>query len=165
MSRLTHIDETGAARMVDVSDKAATQRVARAEGFIAMAPETLALIQSGQAKKGDVLATARIAGIMAAKRTHELIPLCHPLLLTKVTIDLEPRPDPAGVIIVAEVRVTGQTGVEMEALTAVSVAALTIYDMVKAADRGMTIGPVRLVEKTGGKSGAWRAAAKPETGA
>ena len=157
MSRLTHLNERGEARMVDVSEKAATSRTAVAEGFIAMASETLALIERGDAKKGDALATARLAGIMAAKRTHELIPLCHPLLLTKVTVDLEPTSDPAGVRITAEVKVNGQTGVEMEALTAVSVACLTVYDMLKAVDRGMTIGPIRLLEKTGGRSGVWRA--------
>ena len=159
MSRLTHIDETGAARMVDVGDKDVTSRTARAEGFVAMAPATLALVTTGTAKKGDVLATARIAGIMAAKRTHELIPLCHPLLLTKVSVDLVPTDAPPGIAITAEVRVTGQTGVEMEALTAVSVAGLTIYDMLKAADRGMVIGPIRLVAKSGGKSGDWTSAA------
>ena len=157
MSRLTHLNERGEARMVDVSEKAATSRTAVAEGFIAMASETLALIERGDAKKGDALATARLAGIMAAKRTHELIPLCHPLLLTKVTVDLEPTSDPAGVRITAEVKVNGQTGVEMEALTAVSVACLTVYDMLKAVDRGMTIGPIRLLEKSGGRSGVWRA--------
>ncbi len=156
MSRLSHLDEKGQARMVDVSDKAVTARTARASGFIAMAAETLALIETGEAKKGDVLATARIAGIMAAKRTHELIPLCHPLLITKVTVELTPCRDPAGVAVVAEVKVTGQTGVEMEALTAVSVACLTVYDMLKAADKGMIIGPVQLVEKTGGRSGTWQ---------
>ena len=157
MSGLTHLNERGEARMVDVSEKAATSRTAVAEGFIAMAAETLALIERGDAKKGDALATARLAGIMAAKRTHELIPLCHPLLLTKVTVDLEPTADPAGVKITAEVKVNGQTGVEMEALTAVSVACLTVYDMLKAVDRGMTIGPIRLLEKSGGRSGVWRA--------
>ncbi len=157
MSKLSHLDDSGAARMVDVSDKAITQRVAMAEGFVAMAPETLALIQTGTAKKGDVLATARIAGIMAAKRTHELIPLCHPLAITKATVMLEPRHDPAGLHVTAEVKVSGQTGVEMEALTAVSVACLTVYDMLKAVDRGMTISGVRLIEKSGGRSGHYRA--------
>jgi cyclic pyranopterin phosphate synthase len=122
-----------------------------------MRPETLGLIETGQAKKGDVLATARIAGIMAAKRTHELIPLCHPLPLTKVSVELEPRRDPAGIRVEAKVGVTGQTGVEMEALTAVSVACLTIYDMLKAADRAMRIEGIRLIEKTGGRSGTYRA--------
>ena len=157
MSGLTQLNERGEARMVDVSEKAATSRTAVAEGFIAMAADTLALIERGDAKKGDALATARLAGIMAAKRTHVLIPLCHPLLLTKVTVDLEPTSDPAGVRITAEVKVNGQTGVEMEALTAVSVACLTVYDMLKAVDRGMTIGPIRLLEKSGGRSGVWRA--------
>jgi cyclic pyranopterin phosphate synthase len=157
MATLTHINARGEAHMVDVSDKAETSREAVAEGFVAMASATLALIERGDAKKGDVLATARIAGIMAAKRTHELIPLCHPLLLTKVTIDLVPETTPQpGIRVTATVKVKGQTGVEMEALTAVSVACLTIYDMVKAADRGMTLGPIGLVEKTGGKSGDWR---------
>ncbi len=143
--------------MVDVSDKAATQRTARAEGFVAMSRATLEIVEKGEAKKGDVLATARIAGIMAAKRTHELIPLCHPLALSKVTVDLEPSRDPAGIRVTAEVKVTGPTGVEMEALTAVSVACLTIYDMLKAADKAMTLGPIRLIEKTGGRSGTYRA--------
>jgi cyclic pyranopterin phosphate synthase len=157
MSRLSHLDETGAARMVDVTDKAATQRTARAEGFIAMAPATLALVEKGEAKKGDVLAAARIAGIMAAKKTHELIPLCHPLALAKVAMEFEPCGQPAGIRVAAEVKVAGPTGVEMEALTAVSVACLTIYDMLKAADRAMRIDGVRLLEKTGGRSGAYRA--------
>ena len=156
MNELTHLDEKGSARMVDVSAKAVTDRTARAEGFVSMQAATLDLIETGTAKKGDVLATARIAGIMAAKRTHELIPLCHPLLLTKVTVGLAPEAAPVpGIRVTAEVKVKGQTGVEMEALTAVSVACLTIYDMVKAVDRGMTIGPIGLVEKTGGKSGDW----------
>ena len=143
--------------MVDVSEKAVTSRTAVAEGFIAMAPATLALIETGSAQKGDVLATARIAGIQAAKRTHELIPLCHPLLISKVGVDLQPSYDPAGVRVTATVKVSGQTGVEMEALTAVSVACLTIYDMLKAADKGMVISGVRLVEKSGGRSGTYRA--------
>ena len=158
MSKLSHLDETGAARMVDVSDKAVTSRTAIAEGFVHMAPATLALVETGEAKKGDVIATARIAGIMAAKRTHELIPLCHPLLLTKVAMTLTPSRDPAGIHVTAEVKVGGQTGVEMEALTAVSIACLTIYDMLKAADKAMTIDGVRLLEKTGGRSGTYRAA-------
>jgi cyclic pyranopterin phosphate synthase len=158
MSELTHLNEKGEARMVDVSEKDVTHRTARAEGFVAMAPATLDLVETGTAKKGDVLATARIAGIMAAKRTHELIPLCHPLLLSKVVVDLAPSHAPIGISVTAEVRVTGQTGVEMEALTAVSVACLTVYVMLKAADKGMTIGPVRLIEKTGGRSGTWHAA-------
>jgi cyclic pyranopterin phosphate synthase len=157
MTRLSHLDETGAARMVDVTDKAVTQRSARAEGFIAMAPATLALVEKGEAKKGDVLAAARIAGIMAAKKTHELIPLCHPLSLTKVAIEFEPCAAPAGIRVAAEVKVAGPTGVEMEALTAVSVACLTIYDMLKAADRAMRIDGVRLLEKSGGRSGTYRA--------
>jgi cyclic pyranopterin phosphate synthase len=143
--------------MVDVTDKAATQRTARAEGFIAMAPETLALIEKGEAKKGDVLAAARIAGIMAAKKTHELIPLCHPLAITKVAMEFEPGAEPAGIHVSAEVRVAGPTGVEMEALTAVTVACLTIYDMLKAVDKAMRIDGVRLLEKTGGRSGTYRA--------
>jgi cyclic pyranopterin phosphate synthase len=154
---LSHLDAAGAARMVDVSEKAETARTAFATGFVAMRAETLALVERGEAAKGDVLATARIAGIMAAKRTHELIPLCHPLLLTKVAVTIEPSPAPVGLGVTAEVKVKGQTGVEMEALTAVSVACLTIYDMLKAVDKGMTIGPVRLLEKTGGRSGTWRA--------
>jgi cyclic pyranopterin phosphate synthase len=163
MTRLSHLDERGAARMVDVSDKAATKRTARAEGFIAMAPETLALIEKGEARKGDVLAAARIAGIMAAKKTHELIPLCHPLAISKVAVDFAPSSDPAGIRVSAQVKVAGPTGVEMEALTAVSVACLTIYDMLKAADKAMRIEGIRLVEKTGGRSGTWRADAAKET--
>ncbi len=155
--KLTHFDEAGRAAMVDVSAKAETSRVAVARGRVVMAPETLALIQSGSVGKGDVLGVARLAGIMAAKRTAELIPLCHPLMLSKVAVDLTPAP-PDAVEIEATVKVTGQTGVEMEALTAVSVAALTVYDMVKAADRGMRIEAVRLVHKSGGKSGTWEGA-------
>jgi cyclic pyranopterin monophosphate synthase len=155
--RLTHLNARGEAVMVDVSDKATTTRSAIAQGFVAMAPGTLVLIETGQAKKGDVLATARIAGIMAAKRTHELIPLCHPLALSKATVDLAPSHAPFGIAVTATVKVTGQTGVEMEALTAVSVACLTIYDMLKAVDRGMIIGPIQLLEKTGGRSGTYRA--------
>jgi cyclic pyranopterin phosphate synthase len=157
MTKLSHLNDKGEARMVDVSDKDTTQRTARAEGFVAMAAATLALVEQGEAKKGDVLAAARIAGIMAAKKTHELIPLCHPLAITKATVDFEMSSDPAGIRVAAEVKVTGQTGVEMEALTAVSIACLTIYDMLKAADKAMTIGSVRLVEKTGGRSGTYRA--------
>lgn len=160
MSKLSHLDDNGAARMVDVSDKAVTERTAIAEGFIAMKAETLALIETGDAKKGDVLAAARIAGIMAAKKTSELIPLCHPLALTKATIDFAPQRSPAGIKVTALVKVSGQTGVEMEALTAVSVACLTIYDMLKAADKGMEISGIRLLEKTGGRSGTWRAEKK-----
>ena len=158
MTKLSHLDEKGAARMVDVSDKATTQRTARAEGFVAMAPATLALVEKGEANKGDVLAAARIAGIMAAKRTHELIPLCHPLAIAKATVEFETARDPPGIRVTAEVKVSGQTGVEMEALTAVSVACLTIYDMLKAADKAMTLDGIRLVEKTGGRSGTYRAA-------
>jgi cyclic pyranopterin monophosphate synthase len=158
LSKLSHIAASGAARMVDVSTKEDTARVALAEGRVVMAAQTLALILSGDAKKGDVLGAARIAGIMAAKRTHELIPLCHPLLLTKVSVDIEPDAALPGLRVRAEVKTRGQTGVEMEALTAVSIACLTIYDMAKAADRGMRIEGVRLLEKSGGKSGDWRAA-------
>jgi cyclic pyranopterin phosphate synthase len=153
---LTHLDQTGNARMVDVSDKAETRRVAVAAGHIALAAATLALIAEGGVRKGDVIATARIAGIMAAKRTHELIPLCHPLKLSSVVVDIGPSTDGTGLDVRAEVRVTGQTGVEMEALTAVSLACLTVYDMVKAVDREATIGNIRLVEKSGGKSGDFR---------
>ncbi|HUN11033.1 MAG TPA: cyclic pyranopterin monophosphate synthase MoaC [Rhabdaerophilum sp.] len=155
--RLTHLDATGAASMVDVGDKAITTREAVAEGRVVMAQATLDLIRSGMTKKGDVIAIARIAGIMAAKKTHELIPLCHPLLLTKVSVDIEPDEALPGLHVRALARVSGQTGVEMEALTAVSVACLTIYDMAKAADRGMRIEGIRLLEKSGGKSGDWRA--------
>ena len=153
---LTHFDAQGQAHMVDVGGKASTRRVAVATGRIEMLPATLALILSGSAKKGDVLGTARLAGIMAAKKTHELIPLCHPLLISKVTVDLTPDEKLPGVRVEASVKVGGQTGVEMEALTAVSVACLTIYDMLKAVDRFMTIEAIGLVEKTGGKSGDWR---------
>lgn len=155
--RLTHLDETGAASMVDVGDKAVTSREALAEGRVVMEKATLDLILSGMTKKGDVIAIARIAGIMAAKRTHELIPLCHPLLLTKVAVEITPDEALPGLAVTALARVSGQTGVEMEALTAVSVACLTIYDMAKAVDRGMRIEGIRLLEKSGGKSGAWRA--------
>jgi cyclic pyranopterin phosphate synthase len=161
MNKLTHLDETGAARMVDVGAKAVTERLAVAEGAVVMAPATLELIVSGQAKKGDVIATARIAGIMAAKRAHELIPLAHPLALTSVAVDIEPDTTLPGLRIRATTKVAGQTGVEMEALTAVSVAALTIYDMAKAVDRGMAITGIRLLEKRGGRSGAWKAATSP----
>lgn len=157
MAKLTHIDESGKAGMVDVSAKPSTERVATAEGLVVMNRATLNLIRAGNAKKGDVIGAARIAGIMAAKRTHELIPLCHPLLLTKIGVDCEFDEALPGVRIVATAKVAGQTGVEMEALTAVSVACLTIYDMVKAADRGMRIEAVRLLEKSGGASGEWRA--------
>jgi len=154
---LTHIDSSGEARMVDVSEKPATERIAVAEGRVVMSKATLKLILSGNAKKGDVLGTARIAGIMAAKRTHELIPLCHPLALSKVTVDIEPDPKLPSCIVRASVKVTGPTGVEMEALTAVSVACLTIYDMIKAVERGVRIEGIHLVEKLGGKSGHYRA--------
>ena len=157
MSGLTHIDATGAAIMVDVGDKAITSRTAVAEGCIVMSPATLELIRSGSAKKGDVLGVARIAGIMAAKKTHELIPLCHPLLLTKVTLALDLDEALPGVRVSATVKVSGQTGVEMEALTAVSLACLTIYDMAKAADKNMRIEGIRVIEKSGGKSGDYRA--------
>ena len=157
MAKLTHIDPGGAARMVDVSDKAATERIAGAEGRVRMSAETLALVMSGNAKKGDVLGTARIAGIQAAKRTHELIPLCHPLPITQVELHAEPDTKLPGIRVTARVKVSGKTGVEMEALTAVSVACLTIYDMVKAVERGMRIEGIRLVEKRGGRSGHYRA--------
>jgi cyclic pyranopterin phosphate synthase len=150
---LTHLDQTGAANMVDVSDKGATARAATAEGRVVMQPETVRLIRAGDAKKGDVLGTARLAGIMAAKRTHELIPLCHPLLLSQVRVECEIDEALPGVRVTGAVKVSGQTGVEMEALTAVSVACLTIYDMVKAADRGMRIEGIRLLTKSGGRSG------------
>jgi cyclic pyranopterin phosphate synthase len=153
---LTHIDIRGEARMVDVSAKAATERTAVAEGRVVMSKNTLALIISGNAKKGDVLGTARLAGIMAAKRTSELIPLCHPLALSKVTLDITPDQKVPGCFVRATVKVTGPTGVEMEALTAVSVACLTIYDMIKAVERGVRIEGIHLVEKTGGKSGDYR---------
>jgi cyclic pyranopterin monophosphate synthase len=155
--RLSHLNDKGEARMVDVSAKDATERRAVAEGFIAMAPATLDLILAGEAPKGDVLATARIAGIMAAKRTHELIPLCHPLPLTQVTVDFTPSRDPAGLRVEATTKVDAKTGVEMEALTAVSIACLTIYDMCKAVDRAMSFSGIRLVQKTGGRSGAFKA--------
>jgi cyclic pyranopterin phosphate synthase len=153
LSKLTHIDETGRAHMVDVSEKAVTAREAVAEGFVRMAPATLALALSGDAKKGDVRAVAEIAGIMAAKRTSDLIPLCHPLALTKVEVRVAPAE--GGLTVTARARTSGQTGVEMEALTAVSVACLTVYDMLKAADKAMTIDGVRLMAKSGGKSGDW----------
>lgn len=154
---LTHLNDKGEARMVDVSEKSVTERTAIAEGFVSMAAETLALVEKGEAKKGDVLATARIAGIMAAKKTHELIPLCHPLAITKASVDFTPSHTPPGIHVTAEVKVSGQTGVEMEALTAVSVACLTIYDMLKAADKAMSFSNIRLIEKTGGRSGTYKA--------
>jgi cyclic pyranopterin monophosphate synthase len=154
---LTHLAAGGEARMVDVSAKPETERVAVAEGRVIMQRATLDLVLKGDAKKGDVLGAARIAGIMAAKRTHELIPLCHPLNISKVDVDLAPDPKLPGIVVRATVNVTGRTGVEMEALTAAAVACLTIYDMVKAVERGMRIEGIRLVEKRGGKSGHWRA--------
>jgi cyclic pyranopterin phosphate synthase len=153
--KLSHIGRKGEARMVDVSAKDSTDRIAIAEGRVVMKKSTLDLVRKGNAKKGDVLGTARLAGIMAAKRTHELIPLCHPLALSKVAIDI--APDRAGFVVRAIVKVKGPTGVEMEALTAVSVACLTIYDMVKAVERGMRIEGIHLIEKRGGKSGHYRA--------
>ncbi len=157
-SPLTHFDAQGQAHMVDVAAKAATHRIAVAEGRIIMLPATLALIASGSAKKGDVLGIARIAGIMAAKKTSELIPLCHPLALTRVAVDFELLESDNAVQCRATVETVGPTGVEMEALTAVQIALLTIYDMCKAADRGMTISGVRVLEKHGGKSGSWQVA-------
>jgi cyclic pyranopterin phosphate synthase len=154
---LTHLGATGEANMVDVGAKAETERTAVAEGTVTMRPETLRMILAGDARKGDVLGTARIAGIMAAKRTHELIPLCHPLLLTKVSVEIAPDEGLPGLRVTAIARVTGKTGVEMEALTAASVACLTIYDMAKAVDRGMVLGGIRVIEKSGGKSGDYRA--------
>jgi cyclic pyranopterin phosphate synthase len=157
MSDLTHFDEAGNAHMVDVSDKAVTSRIATAEGWVKMAPETFALITEGRAKKGDVIGVARLAGIMGAKKTPELIPLCHPLPVTKVSVDLTQDPDLPGLRIEATVKTTGQTGVEMEALTAVSTCALTVYDMVKAVDKAMEIGGIRVILKDGGKSGRYEA--------
>lgn len=157
MEKLTHFDAEGRAHMVDVSQKSHTARVAIAESAVQMRPETLALITEGRAKKGDVLGVARLAGIMGAKRCADLIPLCHPLPITKVSLDLVPDVDLPGVRIRAEVRTTGQTGVEMEALTAASVAALTVYDMLKAAEKSMTITATRVVLKDGGKSGRYEA--------
>lgn len=153
---LTHIDAKGEAHMVDVSAKDATERVAVAEGFVVMSAATLKLIVDGNAKKGDVLGTARVAGIMAAKRTSDLIPLCHPLALSKVTLDIMPDDKLPGCRVEASVKVTGPTGVEMEALTAVSVACLTVYDMIKAVERGVHIEGIRLLEKSGGKSGHYK---------
>lgn len=155
MSKLTHLDDSGAAHMVDVSAKAETVREAVAEGRITMSADALTAIREGSAKKGDVLATARIAGIMAAKKTPELIPLCHPLMLSKVSVDFAFEDD--GIRVTTLVRLTGQTGVEMEAMTAASVALLTIYDMAKAMDKGMAISGIRLLSKSGGKSGEWHA--------
>jgi cyclic pyranopterin monophosphate synthase len=159
---LTHIGADGEARMVDVSDKAATDRVAVAEGRVRMAQSTLGAILAGDAKKGDVIGAARIAGIMAAKKTADLIPLCHPVSLSQVSIDIARDDGLPGLTVRAEARCVGPTGVEMEAMTAVSVACLTIYDMAKAVDRGMSIESVKLIEKHGGKSGEWRAAKEPK---
>lgn len=156
MPKLSHMDETGRARMVDVSAKPEAEREATAEGRIVMAPDTLALALSGGGAKGDVRTVAEIAGVMAAKRTSDLIPMCHPLMLSGVRVIVEPSPDGSGLSVVATARVTGPTGVEMEALTAATVALLTLYDMLKAVDRGMTIEAVRLVAKSGGASGDWR---------
>jgi cyclic pyranopterin phosphate synthase len=157
VSGLTHFDEAGAAHMVDVSAKPATDRLAVARGAVVMSAETLALVTAGTAKKGDVLGVARLAGIMGAKKTADLIPLCHPLPVTKVALELTADPALPGVVVEATVKTSGQTGVEMEALTAVSVACLTIYDMLKAAEKGMRIEGIRLVLKEGGKSGRWSA--------
>ena len=157
MTKLTHLDAQGRAAMVDVSDKPDSERLAVAKGAIEMAPETLALIAEGGVKKGDVLSVARLAGIMGAKRTADLIPLCHPLALTSVKVELEPETERSSIAITASCKVGGKTGVEMEALTAVAVAALTVYDMCKAVDRGMRIGEIRLVHKSGGKSGIYEA--------
>lgn len=157
MTKLSHIDDAGNAQMVDVTDKDVTQRSAVAESYVSMLPETLELIASGDHKKGDVLAVARIAGIQAAKQCANLIPLCHPLMLSSVKLHLSLEPEQQRVRIEAVCKLAGQTGVEMEALTAASVAALTIYDMCKAADKGMVIGPTRLLDKQGGKSGHWQA--------
>ena len=157
MTGLTHFDAAGQAHMVDVSDKEVTDRLAVAEGFVRMKPETLAMITEGRAKKGDVLSVARLAGIMGAKKTAELIPLCHPLPITKVALELTADPDRPGVRVEATVKTSGQTGVEMEALTAVTTACLTIYDMVKAVEKSMTIEDIRLVLKDGGKSGRYEA--------
>ena len=155
--KLTHIDASGEAHMVDVGDKAETIRIAIAEGFVRMKPETLTLIRDGNAKKGDVIGTARLAGIMAAKQTANLIPLCHPLMLTKVAVDITEDAALPGLRVEAMVKLSGKTGVEMEALTAVSIACLTIYDMAKAADKAMEIVNIRLLEKSGGKSGDFKA--------
>jgi len=157
MSKLTHLDEDGRANMVDIGDKAVTQRRAVASGRVRCLPETLALVLEGKAPKGAVITTAEIAGIMAAKKTSELIPLCHPLPLSKASVTITPAPDLPGFVVEAEARTTGQTGIEMEALTAVSVACLTLYDMLKAVDRGMVIEAIRLEAKSGGKSGDWSA--------
>lgn len=164
MASLTHLGDDGKADMVDVGAKAETERTAVAEGMVIMQVETLKTILEGDAKKGDVLGAARIAGIMAAKKTHELIPLCHPLLLTKVAVDIEPDENLPGLRVTALSRVTGKTGVEMEALTAASIACLTIYDMAKAIDRSMVISGIRLLEKSGGRSGHYLARAEADSG-
>ncbi|HKK06370.1 MAG TPA: cyclic pyranopterin monophosphate synthase MoaC [Gammaproteobacteria bacterium] len=156
MSKLTHFNSEGDAHMVDVGNKDATARIAVAAGHITMQPDTLRLIEAGGHKKGDVLGIARVAGIMAAKRTADLVPLCHPLMLTRVEVDLRAQPSSSSVECRATVETRGQTGVEMEALTAVQIALLTVYDMCKAVDRGMTIEAIRLLEKSGGKSGTWK---------
>jgi len=157
MPKLTHFDADGQAHMVDVSDKAVTDRIAIAEAWVKMQPATLALVESGSAKKGDVLGVARLAGIMGAKNTADLIPLCHPLPITKVSVELTPDADLPGLRITATVKTSGQTGVEMEALTAASTAALTVYDMLKAAEKSMEIGGLRVILKDGGKSGLYQA--------
>lgn len=157
MSQFTHLDESGQAQMVDVTEKKVTQRKAEAESSVNMLPETLQLIMEGGHKKGDVLSVAKLAGIQAAKKCSDLIPLCHPLLLSSIKVDLEPDVENSRVVIRTECKLAGQTGVEMEALTAASIAALTIYDMCKAVDKGMTITGIRLLTKTGGKSGEWTA--------
>ena len=154
--KLTHVNQRGEAHMVDVGGKAISKRIAKARGEIIMLSQTLEMILNGNAKKGDVIASARIAGIMAAKKTPELIPLCHPIALTKVNIDIEPDSNLPGFVITATTQVEGQTGVEMEALTACTIACLTIYDMAKAVDRGMQITAIQLLEKSGGKSGHWK---------
>ena len=156
-SSLSHLDTTGNAQMVDISGKASTVRVAIASGQIKMQPQTLAIIMEGNAPKGDVIGTARLAGIMAAKQTATLIPLCHPLPLSGITLEIEPEANIPGFTITAQVKTKSETGVEMEALTAVSIAALTLYDMAKALEKGMEIGPIQLLEKQGGKSGSWQA--------
>lgn len=160
MSGLTHFDAGGAAHMVDVSEKLVTDRIAKAAGYIKMSPQTLKIIEEGSAKKGDVIGVARLAGIMGAKRTSDLIPLCHPLALTKVALDLSTDPKLPGLHCIATVRTSGQTGVEMEALTAVSTALLTVYDMVKAVDKEMEIGGIHVSLKDGGKSGLYEAKKK-----
>jgi len=161
VSRLSHVDEHGRARMVDVAGKAETERVARAEARVVMAPATLRAVCDGRVPKGDVLATARLAGVMAAKRTHELIPLCHPLALTFVGVEIEPDEGLPGLRVTTEARLVGRTGVEMEAMVAASVAGLTVYDMCKAIDRGIEVTGVRLLEKSGGASGHWRRGGEP----